>query len=69
MTRAAGTGPSGGGQLGAKRVASPLVVTIGAAPNPGADLDLVSMVSARRPLAEAAGALTNLGSRHMLRQI
>ncbi len=33
------------------------------------DLDLESMVSARRPLAEAAAALADLGSGHVLRQL
>jgi S-(hydroxymethyl)glutathione dehydrogenase/alcohol dehydrogenase len=33
------------------------------------DLDLESMVSARRPLAEAADALTDLGTGNVLRQL
>jgi S-(hydroxymethyl)glutathione dehydrogenase / alcohol dehydrogenase len=35
----------------------------------GGDLDLESMVSARRPLAEAAGALADLRSGRVLRQL
>ena len=35
----------------------------------GGDLDLESMVSARRPLAEAADALADLASGRVLRQL
>ena len=69
--------------LGERRDAQVVVCGLAADPQParavgqhstrrhhfGGDLDLESMVSARRPLAEAAEALADLGSGRVLRQL